>query len=214
MDGEPITYRELQSENGGAELEQSEALSRAIARKVLAQEAEALGLDRDGEFHFSLRRVREELLVDALRGSLRAELVPTANAMLDTHLAEQPWRYSERFILSLAPADAAPSAAPNSVLDSALLFQEPAAELLAARPGDIVVIDDVEQRVVERSAVVEPPQTLRRRARRDLLENLVYDALQARVTEYRQSGRIRYQHPTAEGPTPGRSQAGEEAGDN
>ena len=135
VDGTEITLREISEVMGATqsgEHARQQALDAVVARKLLAMEAEKRALQRTGDFHFALRHARETLLLEALRHDVRAEMQRPNAASIYDEIASHPWRYADRFALTLAyPGQSEPA----FTIDSAEFVAPPPDELLTAEFG-------------------------------------------------------------------------------
>ena len=119
VNGEEVTMQDvdgqLPSLPGGADRKaaRAAALQQIVGRKLMAQEARQLGLDRDASFLAQKRRVEEELLL-ATFAKQQMEKVPVPDAAAITKfMADNPHMFANRRIYKLAqiqfdvPADPA-----------------------------------------------------------------------------------------------------------
>jgi hypothetical protein len=193
VDGTEITLRELAQMTGDTQLganERQQALDAIVARKIFTMEAEKHGLQRTGEFHFALRTARETLLMEALRRDVRAELEEPDAASIDEELANRSWRYTDRFVLTLAyPGQSEPAFA----IDSADLADAPSEAVLSAEPGERLIYGGKPWRVLSRDRIGADSATLRAEAAEALKTQATDSELDAMVEDYRQSGQVRFQ---------------------
>lgn len=193
VDGTEITRRELATMLGDSEADASrrdEALDALVARRIFAMEAEKRGLQRTADFHFALRAARETLLMEALRRDIMGELRDPDAAAIEREIASHPWRYTDRFILTLAyPGENQPAFA----IDSADLAAAPEASLANAGAGDSLQYGGRRLQALTREDVRSDPATLRREAVQRLKTRATEDELAAMIEAYRQGGQIRFQ---------------------
>ena len=202
IDGTEITLRELAQTVGDAEISQQErqqALEALVARKIFAMEAERRALERTGDFHFALRDARETLLMEALRRDVRGQLENPDAAAIDAELASHPWRYKDRFVVTLAyPGQSQPAFA----IDSANLAAAPPEALKKAEPGEILDYGGDRWQVLSRNPVPSDAAGLRREAANAVKSRATEREMRDLVETYRRRGQIRFQSgwgPGAEG---------------
>lgn len=191
--GREVTLRELKQSLDqplAAEEARHAALDVLVARTALVKEAEERGLAQDAEFHFALRDARDRLLVDALRRQVRARLDPVTEDEITRELARYPWRYRQRFVVTLSNDQPGGS---SFTLDSASLMQEPDAALATARVGEPVAYGGVQWTVVSHVPTAAPSAQLQQQARQVLADRKADAQLAQIVESYRQRGLIRYQ---------------------
>ncbi len=169
---------------------QEEALEELVRRRVLAVEAEKRGLEQNGEFHFALRNAREELLVEALRVSLRSDIEPVTDADIARELNAHPWRYSGRSLAVLADQDNPES---TITVDTADFPSSPPSALFSTPVGETLVLGDRDWRIVSRRDAPLSADEARAYAASNIEERQVDNALEQILDNYRHSGRIRYQ---------------------
>ena len=192
--GTDVTRRELSEQRQalGADADDKAALDQLVARKILAEEAEGRGLERDGDYHFALRAAREQLLVDALRRDIVRALPPVGAEEVAAQLSRQPWRYGARFRLDIQPLGATGGQGAVAI-DSAALPEGPSTTISAARPGQVIDLEGRKWVVLDRVATGGDREALEQAARVDLLAARTDEELRQIVVNYRQSGKIRYQ---------------------
>lgn len=194
VDREVVTMRELaqQRQAQSTAIGAQAALDQIVIRKILAGEARARGLEQDGDYHFALRAVQEDLLVDALQRDLARTLPPVTDQQVAARMMQQPWRYGERFRLDLVPAGT-PGDVARASLDSASFAARPPEDILNATTGSGITLGDQGWRVVRRAPIAVDREVLRRQARDQLRQERSTDVMRRIVANYRQTGKIRYQ---------------------
>lgn len=205
IEGAEVTQRELQQEMRSAERDASvkehgvrvSAMDELVVRKILSTEAEKRQLSLDAEFHFALRRSREQLLVDALRRQIREEMPPIQRAQIQAYIASQPWRFQDRAVYLLEPVarEGSPEGTSGEavLLDTIDLDAPPPANIATARTGAVVNFANMNWTLRDRRVTIEPYRAWEAQARKELAQNHVADTLRQIVANYRQSGRIKYQ---------------------
>jgi EpsD family peptidyl-prolyl cis-trans isomerase len=110
VDGAEVTIRELNAEmatigNRAAgvppKLVEQLALARVVERKMLANEARKLDLDKSPEFLLTRERTNEGLLVQALQSSIQAKVQPTPRESAQKFVSENPQVFGDRKIFTL-----------------------------------------------------------------------------------------------------------------
>jgi EpsD family peptidyl-prolyl cis-trans isomerase len=110
VDGIEITASELNSEiallpNRGGDapkkLVESVALARIIERKMLAEEATKLKLDKNPQFLLAKERTEEGLLVQALQASIQQKVTATPRESAQKYVAENPQIFGDRKIFTI-----------------------------------------------------------------------------------------------------------------
>lgn len=110
VNGDDLTLPEFEHERGRMPDVPASGIDNAVVeamvrRRALAQIAQQQGLEQDPQYHFELRRAREELLVEALHRRLASDAVKPSDQDIVTYMAKHPWQFSERRILQLSGAD-------------------------------------------------------------------------------------------------------------
>lgn len=193
IDGTEITRREVAQAVGDREIgegERQQALEALVARKIFAMEAERRALERTGDFHFALRDARETLLMEALRRDVRGQLENPDAAAIDAELASHPWRYEDRFVVTLAYLG---QSEPAFAIDSANLATAPPEALERAEPGEVLEYGGNSWRVLSRDSVPSDPAGLRREAANTVKSRATERRMQDIFETYRQRGQIRFQ---------------------
>ncbi|MCV0383610.1 MAG: hypothetical protein K5799_09140 [Erythrobacter sp.] len=168
------------------------AAERIVQRKILAAEALRRDLDREGVYHFALRRARDELLAQALQRRVRYQARRPDDGAVADEIASRPWAYSRRRLVRLAgPAGA--ETPRNVEIDTADAPPDTAAELVASRVGDVIAIEGQEWNVIGVQPVALDETTVTDLARKALVERSVDAELARLVDQYRQSGQVQYQ---------------------
>lgn len=110
VDGTEVTIHELNAEMAmignratGAppKLVESVALQRVIERKMLANEATKLKLDKNPQFLLAKQRTDEGLLVQALQGDIQAKVPAATREAAQKFVAENPQVFGDRKIFTL-----------------------------------------------------------------------------------------------------------------
>ena len=110
VDGTEITASELNSEinllpNRGGDapkkLVESVALARIIERKMLAEEATKLKLDKNPQFLLAKERTEEGLLVQALQADIQSKVTATPRETAQKYVAENPQIFGDRKIFTI-----------------------------------------------------------------------------------------------------------------
>ncbi len=110
VDGKEVTIHELNAElamvpdRGGdtpRKLVESVVLQRVIERKMLAAEAEKLGLEKNPQFLLARKRTEEGLLVQALQSDIQQKVPATTREAAQKYVAENPQVFGDRKIFSL-----------------------------------------------------------------------------------------------------------------
>lgn len=198
VDGEEITFRELQQDmevvhvgSGSNQPDQSAIFGGLVDRKILVDEALGRGLEQDEAFHFALRLEREKLLVDALRRDIKSKLAPTNSAKLSALIASQPWRYRDRFVLSLAQPDSVGDTV-TSTADSWNFKTRPPVAITNAAAGDIVEIEGQNWRVLARTSYPLLGEAAAISAKTELESTEIVKQIRLIVANKRQSGQIQF----------------------
>ncbi|MBB5731587.1 hypothetical protein FHS61_000580 [Altererythrobacter atlanticus] len=194
-----ITIPELEHEAQGhgvplaqaSQAVRSELLDRLIARRILAGEAVKRGLDQDKDLHFELRKLREQLLVEALQDRIGRDFAAPSRARLRDYMASHPWRFAEQFQLTLQPAEGG-SGIPARLLDTRELAEAPDPQLRNARPGMVLDLGGAPWRIVRRESENETATEMERRAAMLMKEEFVQQELQNLLDQGRDPERIKY----------------------
>jgi EpsD family peptidyl-prolyl cis-trans isomerase len=110
VDGTEITASELNGEigtlpNRGGDapkkLIESVALARVIERKMLAEEAIKLKLDKTPQFLLAKERTEEGLLVQALQANIQSQVPATPRESAQKYVADNPQIFGDRKIFTL-----------------------------------------------------------------------------------------------------------------
>lgn len=110
VDGKDVTIHELNAEinqipNRGGDaprkLVESVALARVIERKMLAQEASKLGLDKNPQFLLAKARTDEALLVQALQADIQKKVKPVPRESAQKFVTDNPQVFGDRKIFTL-----------------------------------------------------------------------------------------------------------------
>ncbi|MBC7506209.1 MAG: hypothetical protein H7267_10870 [Sandarakinorhabdus sp.] len=110
VDGTEVTIHELNAElamignrAGGApaKLVESAALNRVIERKMLANEAAKLKLDKSPQFLLAKQRTDEGLLVQVLQGDIQSKVPAATREGAQKFVAENPQVFGDRKIFTL-----------------------------------------------------------------------------------------------------------------
>ena len=110
VDGTEVTIRELNAEtaaignraaNVPPKLVESLALARVVERKMLANEARKLDLDKSPDFLLTRERTNEALLVQALQTSIQAKVQPTPRESAQKFVSDNPQVFGDRKIFTL-----------------------------------------------------------------------------------------------------------------
>lgn len=110
VDGKDVTVHEMNAEialipNRGGDaprkLIESVALARVIERKMLAEEAAKLKLDKNPQFLLTRERTEEALLVQALQADIQQKVPTTTREAAQKFVAENPQVFGDRKIFSL-----------------------------------------------------------------------------------------------------------------
>jgi hypothetical protein len=192
VDGAEISRREVvqglsSTSSGGGKAAIAAELERMVERRILAQEAEDLGLEKDARFHFDSRRAREVLLVQALERELEREVKRPSAEEIERYLAARPWRFGERYRLAVERNGE------RAVVDSFSFGEEPEAIGALAQPGSRIRIEGLDWTVTAREEAPVADAEARELASRELLNMAVAEAMKALVDEKRRNGAVRYQ---------------------
>jgi EpsD family peptidyl-prolyl cis-trans isomerase len=110
VDGKDVTIHELNAEinqipNRGGDaprkLVESVALARVIERKMLAEEAGKLGLDKNPQFLLAKARTDETLLVQALQADIQKKVKPVPRDLAQKFVSDNPQVFADRKIFTL-----------------------------------------------------------------------------------------------------------------
>lgn len=110
VSGEDVTVQEFEHERGRmpdvpvSQIDNS-SLETMVRRRALAQLARRRDLEQDPQYHFELRRTREELLVDALYRQLENDIQKPTQQDIADYIAGHPWQFSQRRIVALSSTD-------------------------------------------------------------------------------------------------------------
>jgi len=187
-----ITVRELEHEKRlSGQITDQVALESLIYRKVLAQEAAALRLDIEEDFHFELRRTREDLLVKMLKKRIAEQIPPMLENEVWIEINRQPWRYKDRLRLYLTRND---ENGERTVfwVDTADYKQELPEEVYTVEPGDVLTLEGQDWNVHLKEALVASPEEMMQAARDDIRAQQVADEIDLIIKNYRQTGQTVY----------------------
>jgi EpsD family peptidyl-prolyl cis-trans isomerase len=110
VDGKEVTIHELNAEVAGlgartsgapAKLVESVALQRVIERKMLANEASKLKLDKNPQFLLAKERTDENLLVQALQADIQQKVPAATREAAQKYVAENPIVFGDRKVFTL-----------------------------------------------------------------------------------------------------------------
>ena len=110
VDGQEVTIHELNAEIAGigsrasgapAKLVESVALQRVIERKMLANEASKLKLDKNPQFLLAKQRTDENLLVQALQGDIQGKVPTSTREAAQKYVADNPQVFGDRKVFTL-----------------------------------------------------------------------------------------------------------------
>ena len=110
VDGKEVTVHELNAElgmipNRGGDaprkLVESVALARVVERKMLADEAEKLKLDKTPQFLIAKARTDEGLLVQALQADIQRKVGATSREAAQKFVADNPQVFGDRKVFTL-----------------------------------------------------------------------------------------------------------------
>ncbi|KAB7648933.1 hypothetical protein [Polymorphobacter fuscus] len=110
VDGTEVTVHELNAEtamlasraNGAPpKLVESVALQRVIERKMLADEAAKLKLDKNPQFLIAKQRTDEGLLVQALQADIQAKVPKATREAAQKYVADNPQVFGDRKVFTL-----------------------------------------------------------------------------------------------------------------
>lgn len=112
VNGEDVTVPEFEFEVGRRPgdpptLQDNAQLENMVRRAALAQIARDRGLEQDPEYHFALRRARDELLVDALYRRLQDQIAEPSETEIAAFVKAHPWQFTNRRVLELSRGDKA-----------------------------------------------------------------------------------------------------------
>ena len=164
-----ITAKELNYETrlSGVANEQL-ALEALIDRKVLVQAALDDNIDLTEEFHFSLRRAREELLVEELKKKIAGKISPYLTRNDEN---------GERTVFWIDTAD----------------YKEDLPEAVyEVEVGDVLTLNGKDWNVHLREMLVASPEEMMIAAREDLLSEKIQMETDRIIKNYRQSGQTIY----------------------
>lgn len=187
-----ITAKELNYETrlSGVANEQL-ALEALIDRKVLVQAALDDNIDLTEEFHFSLRRAREELLVEELKKKIAGKISPKLEKEVWIAINQQPWRYKDRMRLYLTRND---ENGERTVfwIDTADYKEDLPEAVYEVEVGDVLTLNGKDWNVHLREMLVASPEEMMIAAREDLLSEKIQMETDLIIKNYRQSGQIIY----------------------
>jgi len=187
-----ITAKELNYETrlSGVANEQL-ALEALIDRKVLVQAALDDNIDLDEGFHFSLRRAREELLVEELKKKIAGKISPKLEKEVWIAINQQPWRYKDRMRLYLTRND---ENGERTVfwIDTADYEEDLPEAVYEVEVGDVLTLNGQDWNVHLREMLVASPEEMMIAAREDLLSEKIQMETDRIIKNYRQSGQTIY----------------------
>lgn len=187
-----ITVRELEHEERlSGQTTDRVALESVIDRKVLAQEAVALGLDIEEDFHFELRKSREDLLIKNLKERIAERMPSMLENEVWIEINRQPWRYKDRLRLYLTRNE---ENGERTVfwIDTADYNQELPEEVYTVEPGDVLTLKGRDWNVHLKEALVASPEEMMQAARDDIRARQVADEIDLIIKNYRQTGQTVY----------------------
>lgn len=193
LENSDITFKELEFEKQFSENKTDrDILETLINRKILVNEALKQNLDLEEDFHFSMRRSREKLLVK----SLEKKISKAAPKLLDDEIwiaiNEEPWRYKNRTRLYLTRDDINGE---RTVfwIDTAEYDYELPSEVYEANPGDILTLDGQDWNVHLKESLVAEPDLMAAVSENRLIRKFTDREIQQLIQKYRQRGEIVYQ---------------------
>ena len=167
------------------------ALEGLIDRKVLVQAALDDNIDLTEEFHFSLRRAREELLVEELKKKIAGKISPKLEKEVWIAINQQPWRYKDRMRLYLTRND---ENGERTVfwIDTADYKEDLPEAVYEVEVGDVLTLNGKDWNVHLREMLVASPEEMMIAAREDLLSEKIQMETDRIIKNYRQSGQTIY----------------------
>ena len=195
FDGADITRSEVDHErrirnSSDSSASRDELVRALVVRRILATVAQERRLEEDPQYHFSLRRARESLLVDALRRDVEKEWPAFSVADVRDHISSHPWKYGGRRLVYLSRGTSASTV--ELVLDSALFDQQPPFPVMETKQADVMLWEGSVWRV---ERVQEAPfvgAQARDWAERQLRDLRVEKTLEKLVDAALQDGRLQY----------------------
>ena len=138
VNGDDLTLPEFEHERGRMPEVPASGIDNAVVeamvrRRALAQIAQQRGLEQDPQYHFELRRAREELLVGALYRRLANDARKSSDQDIVTYMAKHPWQFSERRILQLSGSGGGPAS--ELTIDTADYAVRPPFPVMEISPG-------------------------------------------------------------------------------
>ena len=193
LPGSEVTAEELRHElRIDSEINSKQALDKIIERKILAKAAEEQNLHLDPNFHFALRKAREDLLVKKLTDTKSSSPPTRQEEAIWIEINRQPWRYKDRFRLYLTRND---ENGARSIfwIDTADYDAPLSEELMIAQPGEVVTIDGQVWTIHLRETLVTSPEKMIEANISEYETEYVSNALKEIVVNVKNRGQIVYQ---------------------
>jgi len=185
---EELRYELRQNQN----LDHQVALEQLIDRKILTAAALDQNLHLEKDFHFAVRKAREELLIQQLSKRARESVPARLQEAVWIEINREPWRYKDRERLYFTRND---ENGARSVfwIDTAEYNDGLPEEIIGAVPGDIITMKGKDWNLHLRESLVADPKTMFEASISKFENEYVSENLKGVVAKVRNSGQIKYQ---------------------
>lgn len=187
-----ITLRELEHEvRLTNQASQRAALESLIGRKVLAAEAVTRELNLAEDFHFALRKTRDDMLVEMLKENIAKQLPPMLEKEIWIAINREPWRYKNRMRLYLTRND---ENGERTVfwIDTADYNEDLPSDVYLVEPGEVLTLNGQDWNVHLKETLVAPPERMLQAARVEIRAKQVQAEIELIIENYRQTRQIVY----------------------
>lgn len=173
-------------------LDHQNALDQLIDRKILMSAAVDQNLHLEEDFHFAVRKAREDLLIQELTKRTLEKVPARLEEAVWIEINREPWRYKDRVRLYLTRND---ENGARSVfwIDTAEYDEELPKEIMEAAPGDVVSMKGQDWNVHLRETLVANPKKMFDANVSKYESEYVSENLRGLIAKVRDSGQIIYQ---------------------
>lgn len=187
--GDDVTKHDLAVESALTQLPPGlVTLNALVDRKLLVRRARREGLDRTPDYLAAVRRFREATLANLAVQQASQDAAPPSAAAVRAFIAAHPWRFAARRLVDVTQ-DGKPG-----VVDTATLADEADAHrLLAARPGQTVVLGGRTLSIIGTRPAPLSATTALDAARAAIVRQQREATVRRLIRQERASVRVRYQ---------------------
>jgi len=192
LSGTEITSKEFEFEKRFSNSKsEKEVLESLIDRKILVKHALEQNLNLEEEFHFSLRRSEEELLVDTLKKRITKKYNLPLEKEVWITINREPWRYKNRMRLYLTRNDEKGERT-VSWIDTADYDENLPETIYTAEPGSVLNLDGQDWNVHLRESLVASPEMMLKASKKRFLSKHVENEVGQLISKHRKNTKIIY----------------------